>query len=99
MKEQQEQQECENTIEEIITQVFHENESSFRPIESEQAVKSRREMMDEYYRGLSMTRPRQVNNNNNHNNRYYAERNDAIGYRRNENLDIPVGDFHVALPQ
>jgi hypothetical protein len=80
------------------------------PIESETAVQARRQMISEYYMGLRNGNGGGGGNhfgiigNNGNSNVNARSSNDASNWRRddrehNPNLDIPVGDFHMTLPQ
>mmetsp|Transcript_17575 Transcript_17575/g.22198 ORF Transcript_17575/g.22198 Transcript_17575/m.22198 type:complete len:137 (-) Transcript_17575:17-427(-) len=74
LKEQEEQENYESVVE-ILQELY--DGPSLRPIESEQAIQTRREMMRDYYRGLRSSNTNNnssngvaayMNNNNNNNN-------------------------------
>jgi hypothetical protein len=75
---------------------------TFRPIESEEAIKARRQMVAEYHRGLRNGRTSSSGNRVDSNDRNESIRNvsgDWRNERHEDNLDIPVGDYHVTLAQ
>ena len=112
LKEQEEQEQQERIVE-LLEEIYQINTSTVQqgrgtgPVESEQAVRARREMVCEYYRGLreeggsssstlsslpEYMRSNSSMSNDNGNGGWNGETREA-------NLDIPVGNFHVALPQ
>ena len=121
LKEQEEQEQQERIVE-LLEEIYQINTSTTQhgrgtgPVESEQAIRARREMVCDYYRGLreggenssslsssSSSSTDYVRSNSSMSNGISDNnsRGDGgwNGETREANLDIPVGNFHVALPQ
>lgn len=101
LQEQKEQEECETFVE-LLDEIY-ENEPPHT--QSELAVQSRNEMVQEHYRGLRNEGTRYrfgLGNNANSNRSMDAQSNNSSSNthgNREANLDIPVGNFNVTLAQ
>lgn len=113
LQEQEEKDEQERIVE-LLEEVYHINSSKpGGPVESEHAIRARREMVSEYYRGLrsetSSSSSSGTENGMHHNGTHtinvtssFEQQRSSSGWNgetRQPNLDIPVGDFHCSIAQ
>lgn len=102
LQEKKEQEECE-TFTQLLDEIYEEEPTH---TESEVALRSRREMIQEHYRGLrneGITHRFELGGNSASSNGTMDARSNnssasAHGYRE-ASLDIPVGNFDVTLAQ